>query len=70
MLIAARFSGSLLKKFPGSSRRRWKVDEFADLLASSAITRSKRDSGGAGALVSNLWPIAIFTLVVAAIVIW
>jgi|HubBroStandDraft_6_1064221.scaffolds.fasta_scaffold83253_1 hypothetical protein len=32
--------------------------------------RSKRDPGGAGALVSNLWPIAIFTLVVAAIVIW
>jgi hypothetical protein len=31
---------------------------------------SKRDPGGAGALVSNLWPIAIFTLVVAAIVIW
>jgi len=32
--------------------------------------RSKRDPGGAGALVSNLRPIAIFTLVVAAIVIW
>jgi hypothetical protein len=70
MLIAARFSGSLLKKISRQLAPAVKVDEFADLLASSAIMRSKRDPGGAGALVSNLWPIAIFTLVVAAIVIW